>query len=305
MASSPRQKAPRTVRFLPKTHVIPTESSWNTSELYEPKMEQIVLETFPGNQVTDAMLGEAAKLFNENYGVWGKRSHSPGKPVKLSGHRLREQYLPNSAATSYVRVTVDGNLAGNAFACRWKHGATSICWVTQLVVDRNFRERGLASALLRTIGSGTDEIYGIMSSHPAACMAAASSYGSKHSLLHDNKQCMVLTITVGIEKVSLDLIKRNAKAVMEASPISYIKDAKLCGTLFNPEDSTGLVCGVDTGFFVDHEEPLEVLGTVRQDFEWPLGDLLEGHEYLLILPGKNRRSRSSSSSKSKKDVSSR
>lgn len=105
---------------------------------------------------------------------------------------------------------------------------------------------------------------------------------------------------MGIEKVSLDLVKENAKMIMEASPVSYIKDAKLCGSLFDPEDSTGLNCGVNTGFFVDHEEPLDVLEMVRQNWKWPLGDLLDGHEYLLILPGKHRRSRSSSSSKSKR-----
>ncbi|EGC46687.1 conserved hypothetical protein [Histoplasma capsulatum var. duboisii H88] len=282
--SASPQRAPRAVMFLPETHAVPTESSRNTSGLCQVRMEEKLFQTFPGDRVTDSMVGEAAKLFNENYGIWGKLSHSPGKPVRLSARRLREQYLPDHATTSYVRVAVDGNLAGNAFACRWKHGGKNICWVTQLVVDRRFRERGLATALLRSICADTDDMYGIMSSHPAACMAAASSYGR------------------GIEKAPLGLVEANAKAVLEASPIPYIKNARLCGSLFNPEDSTGLVCGVDTGFFVDHKEPLEVVEVVRQDLQWPLGDLPEGHEYLLILPGKKRRSRSSSSSQSKGDV---
>lgn len=59
--------------------------------------------------------------------------------------------------------------------------------------------------------------------------------------------------------MSLGIIEGNAKAVMKASPISYIKDARLCDTLFNPEDSTGLICEINTRFFVDHEEPLKVL----------------------------------------------
>ncbi|KAL2359841.1 hypothetical protein RJZ56_007310 [Blastomyces dermatitidis] len=244
-------------------------------------MEKHVYESSPGDRVTDAMLDEAAELFNKNYGIWGNNSHNPGKPVKLSASRLRKQYLPDTATTTYVKVTVNENLAGNAFACRWKHSGKNICWITQLVVDRNYRERGLASALLRLIRLDTDDMYGIMSSHPAACMAAASSYG------------------MGIEKVSLSLIKGNAKAIMETSPIPYIKDARLCGTLFDPEDSTGLICGVNTGFFVDHEEPLEILEMVRQSWQWPLGDLPDGHEYLLILSGRHRRSRSSSSSKFK------
>ncbi|QSS61132.1 hypothetical protein I7I51_03304 [Histoplasma capsulatum] len=169
----------------------------------------------------------------------------------LSARRLREQYLPDPATTSYVRMAVDGNLAGNAFACRWKHGEKNICWVTQLVVDRRF---------------------------------PASSYGR------------------GIEKAPLGLVEANAKAVLEALPIPYIKNARLCGSLFNLEDLTGLVCEVDTGFFVDHKEPLEVVEVVRQDLQWPLGDLPGGHGYLLILPGKKRRSRSSSSSQSKGDI---
>ncbi|EEH19746.2 hypothetical protein PABG_02005 [Paracoccidioides brasiliensis Pb03] len=121
-----------------------------------------------------------------------------------------------------------------------------------------------------------------MSSHPAACLAATPSYG------------------MGIEMVLLDFIKGNAEAIMKTSPISYIREAKLCGTLLKPNDSTGLVCGVDTGFFVDHQEPLEVLEKVRETWQLPLGDLPYGHEYLLVLPGKRRRSRSRSLSKTRK-----
>lgn len=79
---------------------------------------------------------------------------------------------------------------------------------------------------------------------------------------------------------------------MEASPISYIRDSALRGSLFDNEDSTGLVSGVDTKFFVDHGEPLEVLNEVRGLWDWPLGELLDGHEYLLIIQGRRRRSRS-------------
>lgn len=106
---------------------------------------------------------------------------SIGKPVKLSARRLRGQCLPDPIASSYyARVTVDGDLAGHAFASRWTHDGKSICWVTQLVVDKGYRERGLASGLLRILCLDTDHMYGIMSSHPAACMAAASSFGSKY-----------------------------------------------------------------------------------------------------------------------------
>lgn len=120
-----------------------------------------------------------------------------GKPVKLGARRLREQYLPDPTTESYyVRVTVDGNLAGNAFCCRWKYNGQSVCWVTQLVVDRNYRERGLASGLLRALRSEADDIYGIMSSHPLACLAAASSFGSKYNF-PTTIQKPILTLSSG------------------------------------------------------------------------------------------------------------
>ncbi len=85
---------------------------------------------------------------------------------------------------------------------------------------------------------------------------------------------------------------------MRLSPVLYIADAKLCGTIFDTDDATGLVSGVNTGFFVDHAEPLEALEQLRHDWNWPLGDLPDGYEFLLLVPAKRRRSRSQSSSRS-------
>lgn len=76
---------------------------------------------------------------------------------------------------------MDGTLACNIFACRWKCNDSHVCWVTQLVVHKAYRERGLANGLLRSFMTETDDIYGIMSSHPAACLAAASSFASEFS----------------------------------------------------------------------------------------------------------------------------
>ncbi|KAM3454224.1 hypothetical protein MY1884_004156 [Beauveria asiatica] len=236
-------------------------------------------ETFPSSQVLDDMLVDAAKLFNENYGTWGEESFKPGSPVRLSAGRLRKQYLPDNSQSSYTRVVVDGVLAGNAFFCRWNHAGKTVCWVTQLVVSKEYRERGLAGGLLRALKEDNDDIFGIMSSHPAACLAAAAAFATT------------------IEKVSLDFIRKNAQGVMEVSPITYIRDAKLCGTIFDANDSTGLVSGVNTGFFVDHEEPLNALEIIRESLQWPFGDLPDGHEYLLIVPAKTRRSRSRSSTR--------
>jgi hypothetical protein len=107
-----------------------------------------------------------------------------GSHVKLSKNRLRTQYLLDDAACSYVRVTVEDRLAGNAFAYRWSYGDKTVCWVTQLVVHSDFRERGLAAGLLDHLKQDDDAIYGLMSSHPAACLAAGRAFGSKgHTML--------------------------------------------------------------------------------------------------------------------------
>lgn len=80
---------------------------------------------------------------------------------------------------SYVRVSVNDYLAGHAFACRWAVNGKIVCWVTQLVVHRDYRERGLAVGLLNELKQDGDDVYGVMSSHPAACLAAAKAFGSE------------------------------------------------------------------------------------------------------------------------------
>jgi len=171
-------------------------------------MEKQLFEKCDGGYVTDSMLQEAAVLFSENYGVWGEaaaqvtgkfakagkwyqigltfvRKLLAGSRVQLSKERLRAQYLFDNAKCYYVRVIVDGHLAGNVFACRWTVNGQNVCWVTQLVVDRNYRERGLATALLNQLKHDDINIYGIMSSHPAACLAAAKAFGGKHAEVLD------------------------------------------------------------------------------------------------------------------------
>lgn len=68
---------------------------------------------------------------------------------------------------------------------------------------------------------------------------------------------------------------------MKVSPVEYVRDAKLRGSLFDSKDTSGLVCCVDSGFFVDHEEPLEALALVRESMEWPLGELFDNYEPML------------------------
>ncbi len=40
-------------------------------------MAKQIFERFDGRELTDNMLEEAAKLFNENYGIWGENATNP------------------------------------------------------------------------------------------------------------------------------------------------------------------------------------------------------------------------------------
>ena len=115
--------------------------------------------------------------------------------------------------------------------------------------------------LLNQLRHDDDDIYGIMSSHPAACLAAAKAFGSK--CISISVINPTLNITGSINTVRPKFVKEHAERIMRASPIRYVKDAKLRGSLFNPEDASGLVSSVDAGFWIDHTEPLEALAWAR------------------------------------------
>ncbi|KAM7190662.1 acyl-CoA N-acyltransferase [Rhypophila sp. PSN 637] len=240
-----------------------------------------IFEEFAAEAITDAMLVEAAALFSTHYGIWstpppGRRGGKPGDHVKMSMSRLRALYLPAGGRCSYVRVHVDGVLAGNAFACRWDYQDRQVCWITQLVVHHDYRGRRLATRLLEKARDVDDEIFGIMSSHPAACIAACKAFSD-----------------VSFDKISMDFIRTYAGDVMARSPITYVKEGKPCGQIFEDNSKTGvnsIVSGVDTGFFVDHQEPLDALNWIQESGgSWPLGGLPEGHEFLLVFESSRRR----------------
>lgn len=99
----------------------------------------------------------------------------------MSAARLGAQCLPTGSRSTYVMITIDGVLCGNAFACHWEYAGLQGCWVTQLVVHRDYRERRLATTLLLTlIDNNNDDVMGITSSHPAACKALAKAVGGTY-----------------------------------------------------------------------------------------------------------------------------
>jgi hypothetical protein len=78
--------------------------------------------------------------------------------------------------------------------------------------------------------------------------------------------------------------KLYARSILATSPVEYIKNMDLRGSLFDDDCSTGVVSSAFTSFYVDHNEPLEALKEYKRRGGWVLGELLDGHEFLIILP---------------------
>jgi hypothetical protein len=89
-------------------------------------------------------------------------------------------------------------------------------------------------------------------------------------------------------RIQFDFVKENMVAVIQASPVKYVKEAELHGSLYDPSDASGQVSSAYTRFFVDHRAPLEALKRVRDIEDWPLGELLEGHEFAIIFEARRR-----------------
>lgn len=104
--------------------------------------------------------------------------------------------------------------------------------------------------------------FGILRSYPAAIMTALRVFNG------------------GLENVDLEMIREHASGIMAASPVRYVREAVLAGSIFGKEVD-GSVCCADTKFYVDHEEPMSVLDEVKSKRIWRLGELPEGCEWLV------------------------
>ncbi|EUC41318.1 hypothetical protein COCMIDRAFT_106489 [Bipolaris oryzae ATCC 44560] len=232
------------------------------------------LETIPAPNITSSILFQCATLFSSAYGIWGSHAAQKvakhckhGNRIRLSVERLRAQSLVPAADSVLVRAMHGDELAGYTFATRWMYEGRRICWVTQLCVGSQWRRRGLATELLRRLREDGDYAFGILSSHPAAIMAGLRAWGR------------------GIENVDVDLVKEHGAGIMAASPVQYVRDAKLRGSFFGSGDDDSAVCCADTDFWVDHAEPLATLAEVKRRFTWPFGQLPEGCEFLALIQG--------------------
>jgi hypothetical protein len=88
-----------------------------------------------------------------------------------------------------------------------------------------------------------------------------------------------------MKRLNLSFIKTHAASILETTPVEYMKTAQLRGRLFEETlTKDTVVASANTEFYVDHKEPLEALRIYQADHgEWPLGELLEGHEFWMFV----------------------
>lgn len=77
--------------------------------------------------------------------------------------------------------------------------------------------------------------------------------------------------------------KHYARIILDKSPVTYIKDKELNGSIFDDECRTGAISSVLTNFYTNHDEALEALVEYKRT-GWVLGELLNSNEFLIILP---------------------
>jgi Acetyltransferase (GNAT) family len=216
------------------------------------KMPPVTYSTIPAREVSAKQLKECANLFSENYGVWAPGAPGAGKRVRLSESRLEECLLNKDIIDCCRLVTakVDGVLVGHAFSIRFPFLDQTATWITQLVVDRDYRRMKIASKLCSDSNASRDGPFGLVTSHPYAVRALERAAGR------------VCNPSRGQEHAA-DMISK--------SKIPYMikREAQ-----FSTQE--GCENAIFTGFLVDHTEVNEALQSQK---DWMLGELPEGHEF--------------------------
>ncbi|CAF1445355.1 unnamed protein product [Adineta ricciae] len=140
----------------------------------------------------------------------------------------------------------------------------------KLFVCSTCQGRGVAGTLLSMAKNNIQDVVamGLASSHPYAVMAQCNA-------------CNRIPI-------NLKFIADHAKDIIEICKIPYISRSQVIGSIFDKQSSQMVdideepVSLIKTDFFVDHKEVLTILEKIQQT--WILEPLLEGHEFVIILP---------------------
>lgn len=204
-----------------------------------------------GADVDDTLLAACSRLFSEQYGVWGPQGPKPGQPITLHPKRLRA-FLPDDGWAILARH--QGDLVGHAFGLRAKiDGVHVVDWVTQLVVHKQHRRRGVAKDMLLTFWGFSNHLgWGLVTSNPYTVRAL-------ERITH--RRCDPATIAKHLGHI---------RSIGER--IEYVRSATA-----TVDDTQSII---DTQFHIDLTTLEDKLANAASEVPWVLGHIREGQEWL-------------------------
>jgi SAM-dependent methyltransferase/GNAT superfamily N-acetyltransferase len=195
-------------------------------------------------------LEQCSKLFSENYGRYSEYAgeEKAGLNVRMSVPYYERHYMANDHYVALAKV--NSKVIAHAFYVRKTVNGRSITWVLQLVVQKNYRGKGIGSRLLHSIwGFSNDCAWGLATANPLTVKTLESATFR--------------------EVLPSEISKHMDEIKWLGSKIHFVKD-------YLVDDERSMV---NTEFFVDLQD-VEELTSSAFNGNWKLGDLLPGYEWL-------------------------
>lgn len=220
--------------------------------MFNKKRNEIVFRTKKCSQLTNDEILMCSDLFSQHYGIYSKNSPiNPGKKIKLGPKYYREHFVNNPK--SYCSLAFYKNkIIGQAFYILLKTNTGYLSWITQLVVHKQFRNRGIARRLLISVwGFSGDRAWGLATSNPLTVKTLESAT---------------------FRKVTFSAMQKNISELQQiAKEVDFISTRTL--------DITSENAVVNTEFFVDHKYINQNIKKYGNK-DWLYQKLEEGYEWL-------------------------
>ena len=213
----------------------------------------LTYSVYPGSALGDADWAEVSELFSSSYGFYSAKDPSGRAWRRI---RLSPSYYRRVYATDAYRVAVcrEGEkLVAEAVFRVYETSQGQAVLVVQLVVDEQYRRRGIASNLLRKI-SGVADFFclGVVTSNPFTVRALESATSRRVDL----KAMMVHEAVIRNEILaSVDFLQTAQWRISAAESV------------------------IDSGFYTDRSSASEVTEILSAQ----LGILPEGYEWLAFV----------------------
>jgi len=222
-----------------------------------PSVEMdIIYSLIPGTKISEGLILACSELFSLHYGIWSLLGPRPGKNVSMNVTKIKENCIFDLKSCGVVIAELDNVLIGHAFYHKYLDPILGkVAWITQLVVNSNVRNKGIAKNLINILVDPDTNVCGMVTSHPYAIRSLEKGTGYK-----------VIPFVIS---AIVPLIINNLK-------IPYINNS-----LYHCHNNRG--CLLNTKFYVDHTDILKIIEEQKEIGNWLLEDLPDGYEYIVLI----------------------